>query len=118
MRISPLAKKIRGEALSQCVNIGANKSFKVGVSFKQDQLSSQQGNGLLRVAWMQNIDCSGRQQLGGSYETTTSTDWQTLGGSVTAPEGAQSALIRMYQTIDDTGMYGAFWDNAFFIATE
>ena len=115
---SNFGKKIRGEALSQCVNIGANKTFKVGVSFKQDQLSSQQGNGLLRVAWMQNIDCSGRQQLGGSYETTTSNNWQTLGGSVNAPEGAQSALIRMYQTIDNTGMYGAFWDNAFFIATE
>lgn len=115
---SNFGKKIRGEALSQCVNIGANKTFKTGVSFKQDKLSSQQGNGLLRVAWMQNIDCSGRQQLGASYETTNTPNWQALGGQISAPEGAQSALIRMYQTIDDTGMFGAFWDNAFFIATE
>ena len=115
---SNFGKKIRGEALSQCVNIGANKNFKTGVSFKQDPLSSQLGNGLLRVAWMQNVDCSGRQQLGASYETTNTPNWQTLGGQVSAPEGAQSALIRMYQIIDDTGMFGAFWDNAFFIATE
>jgi hypothetical protein len=107
---------VRKEAISQCVNLGTHKNFKVGISYKLDKLSSQSGMGSLRVAWMQDLDCSGRQQFAGSFETSDSDGWQIIGGTLSAPEGARSALVRVDQTVDGAGLYSLFWDDAFFTA--
>lgn len=115
---SDYGNKVKGNAFTQCVNIGAKRSYSVGASFKKDPLSSQSGVSTLRVAWLEHPECEGKQQLGGSFDTNTVSDWQKLGGDVEAPEGSQSALIRAYQTIDDTGYYGGFWDDVYLKARD
>lgn len=113
---SDYGKKVKGNAFTQCVNIGAKRNYSVGASFKKDSLSSQSGVATLRVAWLEQPNCEGKQQLGGSFESHNVADWQMLGGETQAPEGAQSALLRAYQTIDDTGYFGGFWDDIYFKA--
>ena len=115
---SDYGNKVKGHAFTQCVNIGAKRSYSVGASFKKDPLSSQTGVATLRVAWLEQPECEGKQQLGGTYDSHSVADWQKLGGDLEAPEGAQSALIRGYQIIDNTGYYGGFWDDVYFKARD
>ena len=113
---SDFGKKIRGEAFSQCVNFGTNTQFIVGASFKKDSLSSQTGSGSLRVHWLQKPGCQGKQLFGTELLTQDINGWQSLKDAISAPTGAHSALIKADQSVDDTGLFGAFWDNVFFIA--
>jgi hypothetical protein len=113
---SDFGKPMRGKAFSQCVNFGINTQFVVGASFKKDSLSSQTGTGSLHVHWLQEPDCKGKQLFGTELISQNIEGWQPLKDAITAPTGAQSALITAEQSIDGTGLFGAFWDKVFFIA--
>lgn len=115
---SDFGQKKVADALEQCVDIGQNKVFDAGISFKQDGLSSQSGQAILRLTWFQKAGCQGRQQFGADVAALKTAGWQSLKTSLTAPPGAQSLIFRLEQHVDNSGFYGAFWDNAYIIATQ
>ena len=114
---SDFGKRIKGDALSQCINFGNNKHFTLSADVKRDPMSSQKGSASLMVYWLELPDCQGRQQVGPEVTSSQVEGWQTLSNNVTAPANAQSVMLKAYQVIDGTGLYGAFWDNFSFAAS-
>ncbi len=114
---SDFGKRMKGEALSQCVNFGTNQHFTLSADVKRDPISSQQGSSLLMVYWLELPNCQGRQQVGSETTSLAVEGWQTLSNSFSAPANAQSAMIKAYQIVEGTGLYAAFWDNFSFVAT-
>ncbi|MDZ7924260.1 MAG: hypothetical protein U5M23_09380 [Marinagarivorans sp.] len=114
---SDFGKRIKGDALSQCINFGNNQHFTLSADVKHDPISSQKGRASLMVYWLELPDCQGRQQVGPEVTSRQVEGWQTLSNNISAPANAQSVMVKAYQVVDGTGLYGAFWDNFSFTAS-
>lgn len=115
---SDFGQTLQGEALNQCVNVGAHTKFEARAAFKKDALSSQLGYGKLRVIWHEDINCQGLQRLAGSTQSSDTTQWQQLQISANNTSHARSATISLSQAILGVGVYSAFWDDISFKATQ
>lgn len=106
-------------AFTQCVNIGANKRFKAGASFKKDSESTQEGGARLRVTWYEKENCGGRGKTSGNHADSekNKTGWQKLViNKLHAPKNSTSVLIDVIHSIEDSGESSAFWDDIYFVA--
>ena len=116
---SPAGGKGR-HAMMQCVNLGTNRKFILGASFKTGAGSSQLGSGRLRLDWHQGLNCSGRSKIDAHWrDPTYIAGWQKLQiKGLQAPANAQSATIEIIQSVKGAGRFIAYWDDIYFIATE
>lgn len=108
---SDFGQKIQGKALSQCINIGNHTQFEASAAFKKDSLSSQKGQGELRITWHQLTDCKGLQIQAGESQSQDGEQWQKLATSIENTSGAQSVTLSLIQTIYGAGTYSVFWDD-------
>lgn len=103
---------------SQCVKLDGHSHYKMGVSYKKDETSTQSGGGRFRVTWYSEEGCRG------SYKTDTNhadivqlSGWQELVvDGLTRPESAHSAKVTMIQSVAGAGEYAGYWDDAYFVA--
>lgn len=104
--------------ISQCINIGANKFFRAGAKAKVDPKSTQQGGGIFRLSWYEDVDCQGRSQAGFKDDRVKNIDgWQELSiDGLEVPPGAQSANVHITRGVNDSGLFAYFIDDVFFEA--
>ena len=104
----------------QCVNIGNQRQFKMGVSFKADEQSTQTGGGRLRVSWYEEENWQGRHTTDGRHvDPQNSAGWQPLYvPQLDAPRNARSVSVDAIQTVDGKGQFSAYWDDMFLMAIE
>jgi len=104
--------------ISQCINIGANKLFRAGAKAKVDPKSTQQGGGIFRLSWYEDVDCQGRSQAGFKDDRVKNIDgWQELSiDGLEVPPGAQSANVHITRGVNDSGLFAYFIDDVFFEA--
>lgn len=102
-------------AMLQCVNLGTNRKFILGASFKNGDTSSQLGGGRLRINWHEGLNCSGR-----SKADTHWVDPEYIGGwqqlritDLLAPAKSQSASIEIIQSVRGMGRFVAYWDDIY-----
>jgi len=107
-------------AFNQCVNIGENKKFELGASFKQDELSTASGNGRRRITWYQDLNCKGPSKTDNNWKDPEPIDgWQKLHiTGLVAPQDSQSVVIEIIQATHEEGHFYAFWDDIYFKATQ
>ncbi len=104
-------------AIAQCVNIGNNRFFEFGGSFKHNQASARKVGGRLRVAWFGNRNCSGSLQSGEWVDIKPEQGWQHLKlSNISSPDNAMSAQVSAVQTILEKGKFYGYWDDMYFNA--
>lgn len=105
---------------SQCVNIGYQRRFTMGVNFKVDEKSNQTGGGRMRVSWHEEENCKGRSSIDGRHVGPQQvTGWQKLSVPLLeAARNSRSASVNAIQSIDDKGKFSAYWDDMYFMAIE
>lgn len=106
--------------ISQCVNIGGNKNYTLGGSFKREEHSIQKGYAALRLTWYGGKDCSGGgKTINRSQKTKQIVGWQRLKiEDLKPPFKAKSAVIEIIKVVSGKGTFTAYWDDVYFIATE
>lgn len=105
--------------LDQCVHIGNQHKFTMGVYFKTDEKSNQTGNGRLRISWYEEPNCKGRSSIGSDVDPQKISGWQKLSiPSMEAARNSRSAKIYIIQSIDGKGEFSAFWDDIYLMAIE
>lgn len=111
----------RGEhAISQCVNFGEHRIFKLGASYKKEEESTQTGGGRLRLIWYGQQNCHGAAKIDPNWtDPKNLSGWQKLHISgLTAPKNAHSAKVDIIQSISGAGQFTLYWDNIYFIAIQ
>jgi len=96
----------------------ANKLFHAGAKVKVDPISTQQGGGIFRFSWYENVDCQGRSQAGFKEDRVENIDgWQELYiDGIETPPGVQSAKVYITRGVNDSGLFAYFFDDVFFKA--
>lgn len=104
----------------QCVKLDGHRHYKMGVSYKKDERSSQDGGGRFRVTWYSEEGCRGSYKAGSHHaDIEQVSDWQELlVEGLTRPDKAHSARVTMIQSVGGAGEYAGYWDDAYFIAVE
>ena len=102
-------------AFSQCVNIGSNRKFILGGSFKRDDTSIQKGDARLRLTWYGGKNCSGRGKTSSKSKNPKAiSGWQRLEIiGLSAPYNAQSALVEIIKVVSGKGKFTAYWDDIY-----
>lgn len=106
---------------NQCVNLGNYRNYKMGVMYKKDPQSSQEGGGRFRISWYENENCSGSVRTSSNHADIDkkSEAWQSLEvDGLTRPENAKSASVTMIQSVSGNGTYSGYWDDAYLMAVE
>ena len=107
-------------AFSQCVNIGNNKKFVLGGSFKRDENSAQKGDARIRLTWYGGKNCTGRGRTDThSKNPKNLPGWQRLYiDGLQAPTNTQSALVEIIKVVSGKGKFTAYWDDIYLKAIE
>lgn len=105
---------------SQCANLGTNKLFEMGASFRRDPQSTQDGGARLRIVWYGELNCRGRVRIGDHDDPGRSSDrWQImLIKNMTPPPSTLSARVELIQSVAGEGSFSAYWDDVFLRASE
>lgn len=105
-------------AFSQCINFGSARVFEMGIMFKRDPTSTQSGGGRLRPTWYENEDCQGRSRTSNKHADPSTVDgWQKLVVTDLSPaESSRSVSVFAIQSIENSGEFSIFWDDAYFKA--
>ena len=106
------------DGFSQCVNLGAPRTFLFNAKVKIDPVSTNEGGGIFRLSWHEDLNCRGRRQAGFKEDRVEYVDnWQAIGvDEIIAPDNALSANIYFTRGIDDSGSFAYFVDDVFFSA--
>jgi len=114
------SSSIGSGGFSQCVNIGNNKKFVLGGSFKRDENSTQKGDARLRLTWYGGNNCSGRAKTSNkSRNPKAIPGWQRLIiDDLIPPANAKSAVVEIIKVVSGKGMFTAYWDDIYLKAVE
>jgi hypothetical protein len=101
---------------NQCVNLGVQRYYRMGVKYISDRRSTQRGGGRLRVTWYEDDGCLGANSTDTNHVDIQPVDgWQSLEvNNLERPMNAASAKITMIQSVSGAGTYAGYWDDAYF----
>lgn len=103
---------------SQCVNLGEQRQYEMGVMYQREVDSTQSGGGRFRVTWYEEMDCGGAARTDTNHADIQPIDgWQSLEvKKLWRPANARSVNVTMIQSISGAGVYAGYWDDAYFVA--